>query len=54
MVEEPMLLNTPCTKFDFTKIEDDYLITFAIANMEGAAEEAQRRGLGYQLPKVAR
>jgi hypothetical protein len=54
MVEEPMLLNTPCTKFDFSKIEDDYLITFAIAQMEGAAEEAQKRGLGYLLPKVAR
>ena len=54
MVEEPMLLNTPCTKFDFTKIEDEYVVTFAIAQMEGAAEEAQRRGLGYQLPQVAR
>ena len=54
MVEEPIMLNTPCTKFDFSKIEDDYLITFAIAQMEGAAEEAQRRGLGYSLPKVAR
>jgi len=47
MVEEPIILNTPCTKFDFTKIDKDYLITFAIAGMEGAAEEAQRRGLEY-------
>jgi hypothetical protein len=54
MVEEPMILNTPCTKFDFSKMEQDYLITFAIAGMEGAAEEAQRRGLGYLLPPVAR
>ena len=54
MVEEPIVLNTPCTKFDFSKIEDDYLITFAIAKMEGAAEEAQKRGLGYQLPQVSR
>jgi len=54
MVEEPLILNTPCTKFDFTKIDKDYLITFAIAEMEGAAEEAQRRGLGYLLPQVAR
>ena len=54
MVEEPMLLNTPCTKFDFTKMEDQYVVTFAIAQMEGAAEEAQKRGLGYLLPPVAR
>ena len=54
MVEEPMILNTPCTKFDFSKMEQDYLITFAIAGMEGAAEEAQKRGLGYLLPPVAR
>ena len=54
MVEEPIMLNTPCTKFDFSKIDNDYLITFAIAKMEGAAEEAQKRGLGYLLPQVAR
>jgi hypothetical protein len=54
MVEDAMPLNTPCTKFDFSKIDKDYLITFAIAGMEGAAEEAQRRGLGYLLPQVAR
>jgi hypothetical protein len=54
MVDEPIVLNTPCTKFDFSKMEKDYLITFAIAGMEGAAEEAQRRGLGYLLPPVAR
>ena len=54
MVEEPMMLSKPCTEFDFSKMEDEYVITFAIAQMEGAAEEAQRRGLGYQLPQVAR
>jgi len=54
MVEDGMLLNTPCTKFDFTNIDDDYLITFALTQMEGAAEEAQRRGLGYLLPKLER
>ena len=54
MVEEPILLNTPCTKFDFSKMDDDTVITFALTQMEGAAEEAQRRGLGYQLPQVAR
>ena len=54
MVEDAMPLNTPCTKFDFSKIDKDYLITFAIAGMEGAAEEAQKRGLGYLLPPIAR
>ena len=54
MVEETVILSTPCTKFDFSKMEQDYLITFAIAGMEGAAEEAQKRGLGYLLPPVAR
>jgi hypothetical protein len=54
MVEEPMMLSKPCTEIDFTKLEDEYVITFAIAQMEGAAEEAQRRGLGYQLPQVSR
>jgi hypothetical protein len=54
MVEEPMMLSKPCTEIDFTNLEDEYVITFAIAQMEGAAEEAQRRGLGYQLPQVSR
>ena len=54
MVEEAMPLNTPCTKFDFSKMDDDTVITFALTQMEGAAEEAQKRGLGYQLPPVAR
>jgi len=54
MVEEPILLNTPCTKFDFTNMDNDTVITFALTQMEGAAEEAQKRGLGYQLPPVAR
>ncbi len=47
MIEEPMMLNTPCTKFDFTKMDDDRVITFAILHLEGAAEEAHRRGLDY-------
>ena len=48
IVEEPIMLNTPCTKFDFTKMDDDRVITFAILHLEGAAEEAQRRGLAYE------
>ena len=48
MIEEPMMLNTPCTKFDFTKMDNDRVITFAILHLEGAAEEAQRRGLAYE------
>lgn len=47
MIEEPMMLNTPCTKFDFTKMDNDRVITFALLNLEGAAEEAHRRGLDY-------
>jgi hypothetical protein len=54
MVEEELPLTTPCTKFDFSKMDKDSLITFAITGMEGAAEEAQKRGLGYLLPPVAR
>ena len=54
MVEEPMMLSKPCTEFDFTKMADEYVITFAISQMEGAAAEAQRRGLVYQIPKVSR
>ena len=54
MVEEPVMLNTPCTKFDFTKMDNDTVITFALTKMEGAAEEAQRRGLGYLISQVAR
>ena len=54
MVEEELPLTTPCTKFDFTKMDNDKVVTFAILQMEGAAEEAQKRGLGYQLPPVAR
>ena len=42
-----MMLNTPCTEFDFTKMDDDRVITFAILHLEGAAEEADRRGLEY-------
>ena len=41
------MLNTPCTEFDFTKMDDDRVITFAILHLEGAAEEADGRGLEY-------
>ena len=47
IVEEPIMLNTPCTKFDFTKMDNDRVITFALLHLEGAAEEAHRRGLKY-------
>jgi len=47
IIEEPMMLNTPCTKFDFTKMDDDRVVTFALLHLEGAAEEAHRRGLEY-------
>ncbi len=47
MVEEPIMLNTPCTKFDFTKMDNDRVITFALLHLEGAAEEAHRRGLEF-------
>lgn len=46
-IEEPMILNTPCTEFDFTKMDDDRVITYAILHLEGAVEEADRRGLEY-------
>ena len=47
IVEEPIMLNTPCTKFDFTKMDNDRVITFALLHLEGAAEEAHRRGLEF-------
>ena len=52
MVEEPMMLNTPCTKFDFTKMDDDRVITFALLHLEGAAEEANRRGLKFSAKEI--
>lgn len=54
MVEEPVAMSQPCTKFDFRLLDKDYLLYLAIVEVEGAAEEAQRRGLGHLLPQVAR
>ncbi len=47
MIEEPIMLNMPCIKFDFAKMDNDRVIAFAILQLEGAAEEVQRRGLEY-------
>ena len=47
MVEEPIMLNTPVTKFGFTKMDNDRVIIFAILHLEGAEEEAQKCGLEY-------
>lgn len=55
MIQEPApQLTAPCTNFDYSKMEQNLLISLAFGEDDGAMAEVKRRGLEDLLPKFGR
>ena len=47
-------LTAPCTNFDYSKMEQNLLISLAFGEDDGAMAEVKRRGLEGTLPNFGR